>query len=44
MSRLGTPAGERQLARRKTNLHGWISVPGRPRLSCMVGGPHDERQ
>ncbi len=27
---------QRQFGRRQTNLHAWISVPGRPRLPCTV--------
>lgn len=30
------PADRRQFGRRTTNLHGWISVPGRPRVPCLV--------
>ena len=26
----------RQFGRRHTYLHGWVSVPGRPRLPCIV--------
>lgn len=29
-------AERRQFGRRKTSLHAWISVPGRPKLSCTV--------
>lgn len=29
-------AERRQFGRRQTYLHGWISVPGRPKLSCIV--------
>jgi hypothetical protein len=36
MSRPANPADRRQFGRRKTNLHGWISVPGRPKLPCTV--------
>ena len=27
---------QRQFGRRQTNLHAWISVPGRPKLPCTV--------
>ena len=30
------PADRRQFGRRQTSLHGWISVPGRPKLACHV--------
>jgi hypothetical protein len=36
MSRPANPAEQRQFGRRKTTLHAWISVPGRPRLNCTV--------
>ncbi len=36
MTKPGTLAEKRQFGRRKTSLYAWISVPGRPRLSCTV--------
>lgn len=36
MSQGGNPADRRQFGRRKTNLSGWLIVPGRPRLPCTV--------
>ena len=36
MSSIPTGAERRQFGRRKTNLHGWIGVQGRPKLSCTV--------
>lgn len=36
MTRQVNPADRRQFGRRQTNLQGWISVAGRPRLSCIV--------
>ena len=36
MSKTGTGADRRQFGRRETNLHGWITVPGRPRLACTI--------
>ncbi len=27
---------KRQFGRRQTSLHAWISVPGRPKLPCLV--------
>ena len=36
MTKPGNPADMRQFGRRQTNLQGWISVAGRPRLSCIV--------
>ena len=32
----GSGPEQRQFGRRQTNLHAWISVPGRPRLPCTV--------
>ena len=36
MNKPANPADRRQFGRRQTNLHGWISVQGRPRLPCVV--------
>lgn len=36
MSKPAQPSDRRQFGRRQTNLHAWISVPGRPRLPCLV--------
>lgn len=36
MSQAGHPSERRQFGRRKTNLRGWISVAGRPKLPCTV--------
>ena len=36
MSSIPTGAERRQFGRRKTNLHAWISVQRRPKLSCTV--------
>lgn len=36
MTKLGNPVDRRNFGRRKTNLHGWIEVQGRPRLRCLV--------
>lgn len=36
MSKTGSGADRRQFGRRQTNLHGWITVPGRPRLACTI--------
>lgn len=36
MSKIGSGAERRQFGRRQTNLHGWITVPGRPRLACTI--------
>ena len=38
MSTFGNGQGneQRQFGRRQTQLHGWITVPGRPRLACVV--------
>ena len=36
MTKLANPADRRQFGRRKTNLHAWIEVQGRPRLPCVV--------
>jgi len=36
MSKPGHPSDRRQFGRRQTNLHGWILIPGRPRLPCIV--------
>lgn len=36
MSQSGYQPERRQFGRRKTNLHAWISVPGRPKLPCTV--------
>lgn len=35
MTKFGGPE-QRQFGRRQTNLHAWISVPGRPKLPCIV--------
>ena len=35
MSKFSGPE-QRQFGRRQTNLHAWISVPGRPKLPCVV--------
>ena len=44
MSKPGNPADRRQFGRRQTSLHAWISVPGRPRLPCIVHRPVDRRR
>ncbi len=36
MTKTSNPADRRQFGRRQTSLHAWISVPGRPRLPCIV--------
>jgi len=36
MSAFGGGADQRQFGRRQTTLHGWVTVPGRPRLTCQV--------
>lgn len=36
MSNTGNPIERRQFGRRQTSLHAWISVPGRPKLPCIV--------
>ena len=36
MSGFGKGIENRQFGRRLTHLHGWVTVPGRPRLSCTV--------
>jgi hypothetical protein len=36
MSSIPTGAERRQFGRRKTSLHAWIGVQGRPKLSCTV--------
>ena len=36
MTKPANPADRRQFGRRQTSLHAWITVPGRPRLSCVV--------
>ena len=36
MHKPANPADRRQFGRRQTSLHGWISVPGRPKLACHV--------
>ena len=36
MNKLATAAERRQFGRRWTQVHGWIYVEGRPRLSCTV--------
>lgn len=35
MSKLNGPE-QRQFGRRQTHMHAWISVPGRPKLPCIV--------
>lgn len=32
----GNGAEKRQFGRRQTHLHGWVSIPGRRRLPCLV--------
>jgi hypothetical protein len=36
MSSFANGAEKRQFGRRQTNLHAWITVPGRPRIPCIV--------
>jgi hypothetical protein len=36
MSIFGSGAEKREFGRRQTQLHAWISIPGRPKLACMV--------
>lgn len=36
MSSFANGADKRQFGRRQTSLHGWITVPGRSRMACVV--------
>lgn len=36
MSNFGSGVEKRQFGRRQTHLHAWVSVPGRPRIPCLV--------
>ena len=36
MNKLATAQDRRQFGRRYTQVHGWICVEGRPRMSCTV--------